>query len=269
LSGPRISVLVLSICFLLDAPLFAQNSELRIAAASDLSAAFNEIAAGFEKQSGTQVRMSYGSSGNFYAQIVNGAPFDLFFSADVDYPAKLEVAGLADPGSLYKYGEGRIVLWVPKTSAIDISELGMNALFHPSVRKIAIANPSHAPYGRAAMAALEHFGFADRVRDKLVFGENISQATQFIETGNSEIGFTALSLALSPALKEKGKFWLVPPDSYPTLEQAAVVLKSSKNKATANAFLSYLKSPAGMEIMRRFGFGVVSRQPQPSIRGPR
>jgi molybdate transport system substrate-binding protein len=241
-------------------PASAQTTELTIAAASDLSAAFKEIVAGFEKQTGTHVRTSFGSSGNFYAQIQNGAPFDLFFSADVDYARKLEAAGLAEAGSLYKYAVGRIVLWTPSSSPIDVSKLGMNALLHPSVRKISIANPDHAPYGRAAMAAMQHYGVVTRVRDKLVFGENISQATQFIETGNAEIGISALSLALSSALKNKGKYWEVPLDAYPPLEQAAIIVKSSKNKTAVNAFIAYLKSPAGMAIMRRFGFVVPGKE---------
>jgi molybdate transport system substrate-binding protein len=238
----------------------AQKTELTIAAASDLSAAFKEIVAGFEKQTGTHVRTSFGSSGNFYAQIQNGAPFDLFFSADIDYARKLETAGLAEAGSLYKYAVGRIVIWTTSSSPVEVSKLGMNALLHPSVRKISIANPDHAPYGGAAMAAMEHYGVIARVRGKLVFGENISQATQFIETGNAEIGISALSLALSPALKDKGKYWEVPLDAYPQLEQAAIIVKSSKNKTTANAFMAYLKSPAGMEIMRRFGFVVPGKE---------
>jgi molybdate transport system substrate-binding protein len=234
----------------------AQKEELTIAAASDLSAAFKVLTAEFEKQTGTHIKTSFGSSGNFYAQIQNGAPFDLFFSADIDNPRKLEVAGLAQPGSLYKYARGRIVLWVPSSSSIDVSKLGMNALLHRSVRKISIANPAHAPYGRAAMAAMEHYGLAAMVRDKLVFGENISQATQFIETGNAQIGFSALALALSPALIDRGKYWEVPLDAYPPLEQAAIMLASAKNKSAAGAFISYLKSPAGIAIMRRFGFVV-------------
>jgi molybdate transport system substrate-binding protein len=245
---------IVVVLLLFATQVFAQSNELTIAAASDLSAAFKELTADFEKQTGTHVNTSFGSSGNFYAQIQNGAPFDLFFSADIDYPRKLEAAGLAQPGSLYKYARGRIVLWLPNSSPIDVSKLGMNALLAPSVRKISIANPEHAPYGRAAVAAMEHYGLAAKVRDKLVFGENISQATQFIETGNAEIGFSALSLALSPALIDRGKYWAVPLDAYPPLEQAAIVLASAKNKSAANAFIAYLKSPAGVTIMRRFGF---------------
>jgi len=239
---------------------FAQSSELTIAAASDLSAAFKEIVADFEKKTGTHVRTSFGSSGNFYSQIQNGAPFDLFFSADIDYPRKLEAAGLAEPGSLYKYAAGRIVIWVPNTSKIDVARLGINSLLDPAVRKISIANPDHAPYGRAAKAAMEHYGVAAKVREKLVLGENISQATQFVETGNADIGFTALSLAVSPALKDKGKYWEVPLDAYPPLEQAAIIVKSSRNKPAANAFIAYLKTPAGMDVMRRFGFTATGKE---------
>ncbi|MCU1285507.1 MAG: modA [Acidobacteriales bacterium] len=230
------------------------QSELTIAAASDLSAAMKELVAGFEKQSGTKVKTTFGSSGNFYAQIQNGAPFDIFFSADVEYPRKLESAGLAEAGTLYEYARGQIVLWVRNDSPLDITTLQMVALLDSTVRKIAIANPSHAPYGRAAVAALRHFGLSNKVRDKFVIGENISQTAQFVETGNAQVGIIALSLGLSPALKDKGKYWEVPLDAYPPLEQAAVVIKSSNNKAAANAFFAYVRSPAGQEILQRYGF---------------
>src|SRR5947208_15979167 len=134
-----------------------QAGEISVAAASDMNFAFKEIVAEFEKKTGNTVKLSLGSSGNFFAQVSNGAPFDLFFSADIGYPKKLEQAGLAEPGTLYLYAIGRIVLWVPKGSPIDVHALGIEALRHPSVKKIAIANPKHAPYGRAAVAAMEHF----------------------------------------------------------------------------------------------------------------
>src|SRR5713226_4038188 len=133
-----------------------QAAEIAIAAASDLNFAFKEIVADFEKKTGSTVKLSLGSSGNFFAQLSNGAPFDLYFSADIGYPKKLEEAGLAEPGTLYMYAVGRIVVWVPKGSPIDVAELGIKALQHPAVKKVAIANPKHAPYGRAAMAAMEH-----------------------------------------------------------------------------------------------------------------
>jgi len=232
----------------------AWAGEISIAAASDLNFAFKEIVAEFEKGTGNTVKLSLGSSGNFFAQISNGAPFDLYFSADISYPKKLEEAGLAEPETLYMYAVGRIVLWVPKGSPIDVHALGIKALQHPLVRKVAIANPKHAPYGRAAVAAMEHFKVYDAVKDKLVLGENISQTAQFVQTGGADIGIIALSLAGAPAMKETGAYWEVPIDAYPRLEQGAVILKATKDQKTARAFLDYVKSPEGAAVFKRYGF---------------
>ena len=233
---------------------FVHAGEISIAAASDLNFAFKEIVAGFEKQTGHSVKLSLGSSGNFFAQLSNGAPFDLFFSADISYPKKLEEAGLTEPGTLYLYAIGRIVMWVPKGSPIDVGLLGIKALEHPSVQKIAIANPKHAPYGRAAVAAMEHYKLYEQVKNKLILGENISQTAQFIQTGGADIGIIALSLALAPAMKEAGTFWEVPLTAYPRLEQGAVALKTAKDLKTARAFLDYIKSSEGTAVFKRYGF---------------
>ena len=229
-------------------------AEITVAAASDLNFAFKEIVADFEKKTGNRVRLSLGSSGNFYAQLSNGAPFDVFFSADIGYPKKLEEIGLTEPGTLYMYAMGRIVVWVAKGSPIDVGALGMKALQQPSVKKIAIANPKHAPYGRAAVAAMEHFKVYEAVKDKLVLGENISQTAQFIQTGGADIGIIALSLAVAPAMTETGTYWEVPLDAYPKLEQGAVVLKAAKDVKTARAFLDYIKGPEGTAVFKRYGF---------------
>jgi len=232
----------------------ARAAEITVAAASDLNFAFKEIVADFEKKTGNTVKLSLGSSGNFFAQLSNGAPFDLFFSADIGYPRKLEEAGLAEPGTLYMYAVGRIVVWVPKGSPIDVGSLGMKALQHPSVKKVAIANPKHAPYGRAAVVAMEHYRVYDTVKDKLVLGENISQTAQFVQTGGADIGILALSLAVAPAMKETGAFWEVPVEAYPRLEQGAVVLKAAKDLKIARAFLDHIKSPEGTAVFKRYGF---------------
>jgi molybdate transport system substrate-binding protein len=244
--------------FLLLALLTAQAAPrvLTIAAAADLNFAFPEIAAGFEQKTGQKVRLIFGSSGNFFAQIQNGAPFDLFFSADIEYPRKLAEAGLTEPGTLYRYAVGRIVLWVPEGSKINVAGLEIRALLDPSVQKIAIADPRHAPYGRAAVAAMEQFGVYEEVKHKLVFGENISQTAQFVESGGADIGIIALSLATAPPMKDKGKYWEIPESAHPPIEQAAVILKSSQNKQAAIAFLDYLKSSAGLELMRGYGFSL-------------
>ena len=195
-------ILALSL-FIIPGVNLAVAEEITIAAASDLSFAFREIVAEYEKTTANHVRLTLGSSGNFYAQIQNGAPFDLYFSADIAYPRKLEEAGLTVPGSLYQYAVGRIVMWTGNESRIDVTQ-GFEALRDPTVKKIAIANPKHAPYGRAAVAAMEYFKVYDQVKDKLILGENISQAAQFIESGACDIGIIALSLAVAPAVKSKG-----------------------------------------------------------------
>ena len=231
----------------------ALATEVKIAAASDLNFAFKDLVALYEKKTGEHVKLSLGSSGNFYSQIENGAPFDLYFSADIRYPQKLIEGGHGIADSLYKYAVGRIVLWVPTGSSVPI-EKGLESLVGPSVRKVAIANPKHAPYGRAAVAALAHFKLYDVVKDKLVLGENISQAAQFVESGASDAGIIALSLAMAPTMKSAGKYWEVPADAHPQIEQGAVLLKRSTNQEKARAFLKFLQGSEGQEIMRRYGF---------------
>src|SRR5262244_4557727 len=183
--------------------LTAPAQEITVAAAADLHFALDEIASRFQAESGIHVHAIYGSSGNFYQQIQNGAPFDVFFSANLDYAKKLETAGLAEPGTLYQYATGKIVLWVPATSKVDLSE-GLKALTDPGIRKVSIANPEHAPYGQAAVAALQKENLYEPVKGKLVLGENISQAASFVLSGSADAGIIALSLALAPNMKGKG-----------------------------------------------------------------
>ena len=227
--------------------------EIAVAAASDLNFAIKDVIAEYEKATGNRVKLSLGSSGNFYAQLTNGAPFDLYFSADIGYPKKLEEAGLIVPGSLYRYAVGRIVLWTNQSSHRDVSK-GLQALRDPSIKKIAIANPKHAPYGRAAVEAMQHFKVYDEAKDRLVLGENISQAAQFVESGACEVGVIALSLALAPTMKAAGTYWEIPADAHPPLEQGAAILKSSKQQKTAQQFLEFMQGAKGQEIMRRYGF---------------
>lgn len=235
-------------------PSVAWSDDLTIAAASDLNFAFKELVAEFEKRTGNHVKLSLGSSGNFFSQIQNGAPYDLYFSADIGYPKKLEEAGHALPGSLYKYAVGRIVLWTSARSPLELEKLGLDVLLDSSIKRIAIANPKHAPYGRAAVAAMKHFKVYDRVKDKFVLGENISQTAQFVESGASDIGIVALSLALAPTMKASGKYWEIPAEAHPPLEQGAVILKHSKDQKAAKLFIDFMKGPQGQEIMRRYGF---------------
>ena len=237
-------------------PTSAHAQTLRIAAAADLQFVLPDLASQYEKQTGAKVAITYGSSGNFFAQIQNGAPFDLFLSADLDYPKKLIQAGFADSDSLQTYAAGRLTLWLPPDSPIDPAS-GLKTLLDPRIQKIAIANPEHAPYGRAALAALQSVGLFDQVKSKLVFGENISQAAQFVQSGNSQAGLIALSLALSAAMKN-GKRWDIPLDSYPSMEQAVVILKSSPNKKAALSFLAFLKSPQSRATFDRYGYAAPS-----------
>jgi molybdate transport system substrate-binding protein len=232
---------------------FAQ--EITVAAAADLQFAMQDIAARFEKDTGKNVKVVYGSSGNFYQQIQNGAPFDVFFSANLDYAKKLEAAGLAEPGTLYAYATGKIVLWVPSASKVDLGA-ALKALADPAVRKISIANPEHAPYGQAAVAAMQKENLYEQLKSKLVMGENISQAASFVLSGSADAGIIALSLALAPNMKDKGRYVEVPAADYPPIEQGCVVLKASQKKDAARAFLEYLKTPASVELLRNYGFGV-------------
>jgi len=254
----RVPPLIFSV-FLVLYEARAQGNEIRIAAAADLKFAMAELSEKFEKQTGTKVDVTYGSSGNFFSQIQNGAPFDLFFSADIEYPRKLEAAGLVEPGTLYEYAFGRIVIWTPPDARVDVATQGWKTLLDVSVEKIAIANPEHAPYGRAAVAALQKAGIYEQVKPKLVYGENISQAAQFVQSGNAQAGIVALSLAISPAMRV-GKRWEIPIVMHPALEQGAIVLKDAKNKDAARAFLEFVKSAGGRAVLAKYGFEVPEKK---------
>ena len=232
---------------------FCATQSITIAAAADLQFAMQDIAAGFQNQTGKQVKLIYGSSGNFFQQIQNGAPFDMFFSANLDYAKKLESSGLTAPGSYYQYAKGKIVVWVPNDSKINIDS-GLKSLLDPSVKKIAVANPQHAPYGQAAVAAMQREGVYDKVKDKLVIGENISQTASFVVSGAADVGVVALSLALSPNMKDKGRYKEIPAAEYPPIDQACVIPNSSKDKETARQFLSYIKTPAVADTLKHYGF---------------
>lgn len=228
---------------------------LTVAAASDLQSALPAIVSQFERLTGERVRVTFGSSGNFFTQIRNGAPFDVFLSADSDYPRRLESSGEAEPKSVYQYATGRLVLWTRKDSGIDVGR-GLSVLADRGVRRIALANPAHAPYGRAAVAALRHERLYDRVLQKFVLGENISQAAQFAESGSADVGLLALALALSPALRSAGTYVEIPVAWHPAIEQGAVVLAASRQKPLARRFVDYLKSEASRRTLRAYGFAV-------------
>ena len=231
-----------------------QPSELTVAAAADLRGALKDIGDGFEKKTGISVRLSFGASGALTQQIENGAPFDVFLSADMDYPRQLIRDGQADGPTPFQYAVGKLVLWVPADSPLDVEHNGMGILLDPFVNKISIANPQHAPYGRAAVEALKHAGLYERLSDKFVTGENISQAAQFVESGNAQAGFVALAHAIAPAMKGKGKYWEVPADYYAPLAQGVVAISRSSHKKEAQQFLDYLKTNAAKEVLQKYGF---------------
>jgi molybdate transport system substrate-binding protein len=225
---------------------------LRVAAASDLQFAMNDLVTQFEKQSGSKVEVSYGSSGNFRAQIENGAPFDVFFSADAQYPEQLVQAGVADQQTLFTYAQGHLVIWAPSGANLRLAERGLDALKDPRVVKIAIANPEHAPYGRAAVAALQKAGLYDQLKSKLVLGENISQAAQYVQSGSAQAGIIAMSLTYAESMKG-GERWEIPGELYPPILQKAVVVSASPNKPTAGAFLEFVRGEKGKSILSKYG----------------
>ena len=233
--------------------------EITVAAAADLQSAMKDVTDRFEKETGKTVKVIYGSSGNFFQQIQNGAPFDMFFSANLDYPKKLEAAGLTNAGGYYQYAKGKIVLWVRNDSKLDLSP-GLQMLSNASVSKIAIANPEHAPYGQAAVAAMQKAGLYDKVKSKLVLGENISQTASFALSGSADVGIIALSLALSQNMRDKGHYVEIPADEYPPIEQACVILKSSKNADTAQQFLSFVKTDETGKVFQSYGFDISGRK---------
>ncbi len=240
----------------------ARAQDVRIAAAADLQFAMKELAADYEQSTGQKVAVSYGSSGNFFAQLQNGAPYDLFFSADASYPRKLIDSGAAVEDTYRVYAIGSLVLWGASADHLNIAKKGWAALSSDAVRKIAIANPEHAPYGRAAVEALKKAGIYDQVKAKLVYGENISQAAQFVQSGSAQVGLLAMSLTRGGALKD-GDVWPVPEDLHQPIEQGVVMMKSSAHPESARKFLEFTRSVAGKAILERYGF----REPQASAAG--
>jgi molybdate transport system substrate-binding protein len=231
---------------------FCAAQAITVAAAADLQFAMQDVAAGFQKETGKEVKLIYGSSGNFFQQIQNGAPFDMFFSANLDYPKKLESSGLTTSGSYYQYARGKIVVWVANDSKINIDS-GLKSLLDRAVKKIAVANPQ-----QAAVAAMKNEGVYEKVKDKFVLGENISQTASFVVSGAVDVGVVALSLALSPNMKNQGRYVEIPTTEYPPIEQACVILSSSKDKETAKQFLSYIKTTAVADSLKRYGFDVAN-----------
>jgi len=237
---------------LLAAPSQAQQvNKILIAAASDLKFALDSVVTAFEKSNKGKVDVTYGSSGKLFEQISSGAPFDIFFSADISYPKQLAEKGLTAT-EVYPYAIGRIVIWSKKT---DPNKDQMKSLLSSSIKKVAIANPAHAPYGKRAEEALTYYNVLQSVKAKLVYGENISQTAQFITTGAADIGIVALSLALSPNMKkEGGKYYLIPESSHNRLVQGAVITNKGKGNEVASAFMEFIKGETASNILIHFGF---------------
>jgi len=229
------------------------SQSLSVAAAADLQFALEEGSRAFRSSHpAVTLRIAYGSSGNFFAQLRNQAPFDIFLSADAEFPQQLLRQGVGVPDSLFVYAIGGIAVWVPKASPLDPA----NAFQSAQIRHFAIANPQHAPYGRAAEAALRTLGAYDLLKDKLVFGENVAQTLEFVQSGAADAGIIALSLALAPAVRDQGRYWVVPADKYPKLEQAGVIVKDSP---AAREFRDWLLSPAGAGILQSYGFSAPAK----------
>ena len=214
---------------------------LRIAAAADLQPLLPPLLAQFESQTGIHADASYQSSATLATQIIDGAPFDLFLAADLSFPQRVIDAGHAEEPKPMPYARGTLVLWTRNDSGM--TGLSLDALRDPSIKTIAIANPEHAPYGRAAQATLQHLGLLDAVHPKLITAENIAQTAQFADSGNAQVGFISLTSALTPRLKGDGHFIRVPADDYPPILQGAIVIRASAGAAAAHRFLEFLQRP--------------------------
>ena len=223
--------------------------QLRIAVASNFAPALRTISEHFESQTGHKVQISAASSGKHYAQIIQGAPFDIFFAANKQYPKKLEQQKLATPDSRFTYALGKLILWSADATLLDDQA---SILHQGKFRYLAIANPKLAPYGQAARQVLQAFQLWDPLQQKIIRGENIGQTFQFVYSDNAQLGFIARSQLMQLNGDNQGSFWPVPQSLYTPIEQQAVLLS---NKASAQAFISFVKTPAMLEIIRGFGYG--------------
>lgn len=231
-------------------------SSISVAAAANLKLALEELKEAFEAEHpGSEVSLTFGASGTFFAQIQNGAPFDVFLSADRDYPAKLVAAGLGAAQDEHVYAFGKLVAYLPPESKLDLKGRGLVALRDPSVKKIAIANPALAPFGRAAEEALKSAGVYDSVKDKLVLGTSVAQTAQFATTGAADVAFLPYSLTFEEELR-KGTVIFVPENLYSRIEQSGLLLKSAHNPVLSKSFLDYLNGEKGRAVLTRFGYGL-------------
>jgi molybdate transport system substrate-binding protein len=233
------------------APCFAD--EVQVAVAANFAGPFQQIAAGFATATGHQAVVSTGSTGKFHTQIANGAPFAVLIAADDETPTKLINEGLAVKGSSFTYAVGKLVLWSAKPGYVDAKG---EVLKKGDFQHLAVANPKLAPYGAAAMEVLGKLGLADKLAPRIVQGENIGQAQQFVATGNAELGFVALSQVAVPGKPQIGSSWLVPAELYAPIRQNAVLLNAGANQAAAQALLRYLQSDAAKVVIQSWGYGL-------------
>jgi molybdate transport system substrate-binding protein len=242
---------------LLAAPLSAQTP-LRVAAAADLEPVLPPILQQFQQATGIHAEATFQASAMLTTEIENGAPFDLFLSADLSYPKRLidnglaDAAGSADSTTPITYAKGTLVLWARKDSHLPPPSLDLLRL--PALKRLAIANPDRAPYGRAAVAALESLGLYDALKPRLVTAENIAQAAQFVDSANADAGLISLTSALTPRLSADGSYFIVPRTLYPPIEQGAVIVSSTKNRAAVHKLLDFLLSPAVQAQLAKSGF---------------
>lgn len=248
--------LLIGLAFALPAAI-ANAAETSVAVAANFTEPATEIAALFAAETGHSAVLSFGASGQFYTQITQGAPFQVFLSADAERPAKLVAEGLGVEGSVFTYAIGELVLWSADAALVT----GPDTLTDGHFEKIAIANPESAPYGRAAVQTMEKLGLGEALAPKLVQGNNISQTLQFVETGNAELGFVALSQV---AAKDAGSRWVVPGDLHDPILQDAVLLQTGADNEAARAFLEFLRGPQATEVIERFGYAMV-REPVPAV----
>ncbi|MBQ0933052.1 molybdate ABC transporter substrate-binding protein [Ideonella sp. 4Y16] len=247
---PPLTLLILLLAALW-APAAAWAEKITIAAAADLKFAMDDVVTAFRQTNpGDEVEVVYGSSGKFFAQIQNAAPYDLFFSADIGYARELAKAGLA-ASEVRPYAVGRLVLW---SASLDARGMTLASLADPRITRIAIANPRHAPYGQRAEEALRAAGVWAQVEPKLVYGENIAQTAQFVQTGNAQVGLIALALALSPELSARGGHALVPERLHQPLEQGFIITRRAAGSALARRFADFSASPPARAVMDRYGF---------------
>jgi molybdate transport system substrate-binding protein len=224
------------------------RAEILVAAASDLTLAFEDIGRQFEQETGIKATFSYGSTGTLARQIENGAPVDIFAAANVEFIEQLERQGLIVPGSKALYARGRLTVWRRADSALKIERI--EELAQPQIASIAIAQPEHAPYGKAAREALESAGIWKEVEPKLVYGENVRQTMQYAETGNADVAIIALSLSV----QSNGRWLLIPEQLHKPLDQALAVIKGSRSEGEARRFAEFVNSGPGRDTMRRYGF---------------